>query len=418
MQITLQDIPTEGHLQLFASEFSRSTKRAPKERPKWEKYVAPAVLVFIVVYGSWSHYIVINWIIDPWLDVRSGLGIIALACILFFSINSIIALICAMFADPGPIAEGWKLWKGEQWNHPPLPEYAKMNKIWLSKLAKQLSTTKSIMTVDHSNPEESSNYFKSQAASGNTGIMLLSTADMRKEIEGQNWIHVPVENQKKPKKRMPQSQEEFEKAFAGMAFPMGIVPNLEHIITPYGSIDRKKKKKQTTFKPREDYMIDVEEYKQPVPKNWCDTCLTYKPPRSHHCTRCKRCVAKMDHHCIFLGKCVGYGNFKYFYLFLFHTTFGLSFGWLMIFSYAICGEVSMFTSQGAILFFLEVSAGALIRVIGNMLLYHTKMLRANTTQMEEIFDEKSVHGRFSKGSSFLNGKLILGSFPITWLFPI
>lgn len=36
---------------------------------------------------------------------------------------------------------------------------------------------------------------------------------------------------------------------------------------------------------------------------YCHRCKGFKAPRSHHCTKCERCVMKMDHHCrnIFLN---------------------------------------------------------------------------------------------------------------------
>jgi hypothetical protein len=29
----------------------------------------------------------------------------------------------------------------------------------------------------------------------------------------------------------------------------------------------------------------------------CSLCQTYKPPKTHHCRICNRCISKMDHHC-------------------------------------------------------------------------------------------------------------------------
>lgn len=29
----------------------------------------------------------------------------------------------------------------------------------------------------------------------------------------------------------------------------------------------------------------------------CKKCIAPKPPRTHHCSVCQRCVLKMDHHC-------------------------------------------------------------------------------------------------------------------------
>lgn len=55
------------------------------------------------------------------------------------------------------------------------------------------------------------------------------------------------------------------------------------------------------------------------PGQSCRTCGLLKPPRSKHCSVCKRCVHKMDHHCVFINNCVGYGNQHYFILLLLST---------------------------------------------------------------------------------------------------
>uniref|UniRef100_A0A4D5RZQ9 Palmitoyltransferase n=1 Tax=Ixodes scapularis TaxID=6945 RepID=A0A4D5RZQ9_IXOSC len=33
----------------------------------------------------------------------------------------------------------------------------------------------------------------------------------------------------------------------------------------------------------------------------CKKCIAPKPPRTHHCSICNRCVLKMDHHCRILS---------------------------------------------------------------------------------------------------------------------
>jgi len=48
----------------------------------------------------------------------------------------------------------------------------------------------------------------------------------------------------------------------------------------------------------------------------CKKCNKPKPPRTHHCSICKKCVLKMDHHCPWLNNCVGLRNYRYFICFL------------------------------------------------------------------------------------------------------
>ena len=40
----------------------------------------------------------------------------------------------------------------------------------------------------------------------------------------------------------------------------------------------------------------------------CGQCQTFKPPQSHHCRICNRCISRMDHHCPWMNNCVGAGN--------------------------------------------------------------------------------------------------------------
>jgi len=56
-----------------------------------------------------------------------------------------------------------------------------------------------------------------------------------------------------------------------------------------------------------------------IPETICGRCDAYKPPRSHHCRICNRCIVRMDHHCPWMNNCIGANNQKHFMLFLFYT---------------------------------------------------------------------------------------------------
>ncbi|KAL6071771.1 Palmitoyltransferase zdhhc2 [Balamuthia mandrillaris] len=79
----------------------------------------------------------------------------------------------------------------------------------------------------------------------------------------------------------------------------------------------------------------------------CSKCRKPKPDRAHHCRICKKCVLKMDHHCPWVNNCVGFGNYKYFILFVTYLP-------LLCFVALLCA-VPYFTSSA----FKEMSAASI-----------------------------------------------------------
>ncbi|XP_073997906.1 palmitoyltransferase ZDHHC16A isoform X1 [Rhodnius prolixus] len=65
----------------------------------------------------------------------------------------------------------------------------------------------------------------------------------------------------------------------------------------------------------------------------CRKCIAPKPPRTHHCSVCNKCILKMDHHCPWLNNCVGHYNHRYFFMYM--VFIALSTLFLMVFGFDI-----------------------------------------------------------------------------------
>lgn len=57
----------------------------------------------------------------------------------------------------------------------------------------------------------------------------------------------------------------------------------------------------------------------------CKKCIAPKPPRTHHCSVCNKCILKMDHHCPWLNNCVGHLNHRYFFMYMAWMCIGIVF---------------------------------------------------------------------------------------------
>ncbi|XP_054265049.1 palmitoyltransferase ZDHHC16 [Macrosteles quadrilineatus] len=65
----------------------------------------------------------------------------------------------------------------------------------------------------------------------------------------------------------------------------------------------------------------------------CKKCIAPKPPRTHHCSVCNRCVLKMDHHCPWLNNCVGHYNHRYFFMYMVYIVASTLF--IMVFGFEL-----------------------------------------------------------------------------------
>jgi len=75
------------------------------------------------------------------------------------------------------------------------------------------------------------------------------------------------------------------------------------------------------------------------PLSMCSQCQTFKPPFSHHCRICNRCITRMDHHCPWMNNCIGGANLKHFILFLGYTWSCSAFSLLLLgWNYFMCGD--------------------------------------------------------------------------------
>jgi hypothetical protein len=84
------------------------------------------------------------------------------------------------------------------------------------------------------------------------------------------------------------------------------------------------------FKPRESCFDSRVAVCDPPIHHMPCRCKKPKPPNTHHCRICGKCVVDMDHHCPFLNNCVGRGNLRHFLLFLLWVTIAMIYSLTML----------------------------------------------------------------------------------------
>eukprot|EP00762_Andalucia_godoyi_P003876 ANDGO_08564.mRNA.1 putative protein S-acyltransferase 12 len=179
-----------------------------------------------------------------------------------------------------------------------------------------------------------------------------------------------------------------------------------------------------------------------VPENWvspdcverkrngtlrtCKYCQCVKPDRSHHCSSCDACVLKMDHHCVWINNCAGFGNYKYFVLFISYASLTGYYGSISAF---MSGGVSMAMAKSVSSSFFLLFNILIQSMFGLVLMcfagFHFFLIFQNSTTLE--FLEKRSHRRAQFGNGNVNpfnvGKArnftqVFGSKKLYWLLPV
>lgn len=156
---------------------------------------------------------------------------------------------------------------------------------------------------------------------------------------------------------------------------------------------------------------------------FCRKCREFKPPRSHHCSICGKCVLKMDHHCIWVVNCVGNANYKAFLLFLFYTLVTCTYAFAALLPDVLDSFASSPKGGGmqdgnmAGPFLAAVLDIAFVLAVTGFIIMHFGLVRANTTTIESF--EKLTPGRrwmYDVGAQ-RNWEQVMGARRAWWLVP-
>ena len=147
----------------------------------------------------------------------------------------------------------------------------------------------------------------------------------------------------------------------------------------------------------------------------CQQCGCWKPPRIHHCSKCKRCIRAMHHHCPWINNCVGLYTQKNFILFLAWACLGCALGALTLIVKQMRGgldpsDMPKLELLGtAFTFILTVGFGVMT---GGLLKDQLKCVAANSSPIDEF-----LLYHFRKRPLAANYAEICGSNWLCWVCP-
>mmetsp|Transcript_11898 Transcript_11898/g.28884 ORF Transcript_11898/g.28884 Transcript_11898/m.28884 type:complete len:268 (+) Transcript_11898:268-1071(+) len=167
---------------------------------------------------------------------------------------------------------------------------------------------------------------------------------------------------------------------------------------------------------------------------FCKACKGYRPPRAHHCSKCRKCVLRYDHHCMCFRSCVGQGNAKFFILFLLY-------GFLTSVIYLVAAVSFSLSLEDrrklhaplpsgrwvALVLVTEVAAFGGSVALSRLLAHHAYLLATNRTSLDLYrMSVQGTHGDadavrtlnpWDKGL-LANIREVLGPTTLLWLLPV
>jgi len=113
---------------------------------------------------------------------------------------------------------------------------------------------------------------------------------------------------------------------------------------------------------------------------YCNKEQKFKPDRAHFCSHMKRNILKMDHYCPWMDNCVGFGNYKYYVLFLIYASFNANFTFANLLHALLCPNYHFEqTVMMCIGLFLSLSVSL---PLTPLLSFHIMLLTKNLTTIE------------------------------------
>uniref|UniRef100_UPI00358EF877 palmitoyltransferase ZDHHC16-like isoform X1 n=2 Tax=Myxine glutinosa TaxID=7769 RepID=UPI00358EF877 len=139
----------------------------------------------------------------------------------------------------------------------------------------------------------------------------------------------------------------------------------------------------------------------------CKKCFSPRPPRTHHCSVCNRCILKMDHHCYWMNNCVGHFNHRYFYSFCTFTSLGCIYCCvtstpLAMEAYAVQKSTTEQGHRNGLLLYMWVLCSGVSVLLTALTLWHTRLLTRGVTSVERLQNQQNQEELRNKDKFFRN----------------